>query len=394
MTRTDLAEKFGAAFAATPLADECVFLNPKHLDGNVDKEVCDLLLVLRKNALVAQMKCQEDPLSRSGEKLERWVTKQVEAALSQLQGAIRKVTESDFWCEHPRRGKVIFAKGTLKPEHGVVLIEHFDTRIRLESGFPLVYRDVPISYFTVNDFLNLINELRAFPEILSYLHARDNLPADVTQGVGGESVLFQHYILNDRSFSNWTTYEEVEGILASVQPQIRAAMESKKQADTPAYDVERLASGLASSIAIRALGMADPYLKIQEELLDLPLVERRKLGTQLIGVREKVRDSPAASCLSHAVVWFDHKPDFLYVCASSSGIKRDDLIKIGQNLLQSGLAFYGKTSGIVALESDNGNYLWFYATGYVPTTNDKALGERFFGSLKVGNSVETLLPPI
>jgi hypothetical protein len=262
------------------------------------------------------------------------------------------------------------------------------------NDFPLAYKSVPISYFTVNDFLNVVFELRALPEILCYLDSRRTLPTEAILRVGGERVLFEHYVLNDRSFDGWTTYDEISSMLASLRPQLRKAMEAKKEADAPAHEVEKLVSALASSIAIRARGVADPYLKIQEELLDLPLVERRKLGSQLMKVRKKVRESTTPSCLSHAVARFDSKPDFLYVWASTQGVERDQLITYGQSLLQSGLAFYGKASGIAAVERDNGNYLWFYVKDYVPSDKDQELGKRLFESLKVTDSVETLLPPV
>jgi hypothetical protein len=53
------AEEFSYKVASQPLVDECVFRNPKRL-GGVEKEVCDLLVVLRKQAIVVQMKCQKD----------------------------------------------------------------------------------------------------------------------------------------------------------------------------------------------------------------------------------------------------------------------------------------------------------------------------------------------
>jgi hypothetical protein len=393
ISRTLLAETFAAAFASTPLADECVFLSPKRLDGTIEREVCDLMLVLRKEAILIQMKCQEDPLARTGGKLERWVKKQSKAGLSQLQGAIGTITESEIWSDHPSRGRVTFSKGEFSSVYGVVLTEHFDTSFSLETDFPLAHKGVPISYFTVNDFLNVVFELRALPEILCYLNSRRNIPTEAILRVGGESVLFEHYVLNDRSFDGWTTYDEISRILASLRPQLRKAMEAKREADAPAYEVEKLVSGLASSVEIRALGIRESHLKIQEELLDLPLVERRKLGSQLLYVREKVRGSSAPSCLAHAVAWFDSKPNFLYVCASSRGVDRDRLMTYGQSLLQGGLAFYGKTSGITALERENGNYLWFYIPDFASSDDARALGERLFGSLRVADSVETLIPP-
>src|SRR5207244_1432698 len=96
-----------------------------------EREACDLMLVLRGNAIVIQMKAQEDPVSRSQSKRVGWISKNAKRAASQLQGAIRTILERDVWCQHPRRGRVEFSKGELKPAQGIVLVDSFGDRIAL-----------------------------------------------------------------------------------------------------------------------------------------------------------------------------------------------------------------------------------------------------------------------
>src|SRR2546430_8415797 len=104
MRRTEYSENFLGEFVSRPLVREFVFLSPQFQKGKPDKELCDLLLILRKQAMPIQMKCQED-----------------------------------------------------------LLIEHFTDPVLL-ADFPVEYEGVPLSYFTVNDFLNVVNELRSFTE--------------------------------------------------------------------------------------------------------------------------------------------------------------------------------------------------------------------------------------
>ena len=197
MRRTEYSEDFFDDFASHPLLREFVFSSPQFQKGAQDKELCDSLLILRKQAIPIQMKCQEDPSLRDGDELQRWVLKQAEKALHQIQGTIRTILDRDFWCNHARRGRVRFIKGDISSTHSIVLIEHFSDPILLPS-FLEEYQGVPISYFTVNDFLNVISELRSFPELSRYLSERRNLPAETRLHIGGEQELFEYYALERR----------------------------------------------------------------------------------------------------------------------------------------------------------------------------------------------------
>lgn len=245
MQRTDWAEQFAEDFYSRPLVKECVFHSARHLDSGLEKEVCDFLLVLRGRAIVIQMKCQEDPTARSGEKLERWVIKQANAALTQLQGSLRTVCERDFWCEHPRRGHIDFAKGQLRAIHGIVLVEQFEGRICLPPEFAIDYSSVPISYFTTNGFLNIVDQLRAFPEIVQYLESRHDLPHDSIRAIGGEGVFYRKYVLADASFARWTTYQNANTEIGRRQHEVDEKLAAKRAADCGAHFLEYVADQLS-----------------------------------------------------------------------------------------------------------------------------------------------------
>src|SRR3989442_9557145 len=121
MRRTDRAEIFLEHFTARPLTFECVYRNPKYLPD--DKELCDHILLLRNAAIVASLKCQEDPTQRTGGRLQNWAEKAARKAVKQAKGALRSLRTRQCYCQHPRRGRVDFQPGSLRPQHMVILVE-------------------------------------------------------------------------------------------------------------------------------------------------------------------------------------------------------------------------------------------------------------------------------
>jgi hypothetical protein len=67
--RTVWVEEFTEEFASMPLVREWVFRGPSRVDRGIKREVCDLLVSLRGDALLLQMTCQEDPSSFTRTKL-------------------------------------------------------------------------------------------------------------------------------------------------------------------------------------------------------------------------------------------------------------------------------------------------------------------------------------
>lgn len=403
MQRTDWAEQFAAQLASRPLVHECVFVNPKYFD-RTEKEVCDLIFVLKGSAILIQMKCQKDPQARLGKRLENWVRKVGKQALGQLQGALGTVAERDFWCQHPRRGRVEFEKGKLSVVHGIVLVETWGHRVCLGNDSPILHNDVPISYLSVNDFLNLVNELRAFPEILSYLQERRTLPVETQRTIGGEQVVMEYYLLNKTCFPTPTPYEQMEETVRDCQGQIQALVASKRKADTDAHLIEYVADSLATRSPTYLKNLPsdlvqlfdDPsnrsaYLRLQDELCDLRLPERRVLGRQFRNVISKLDASNSDSEFLYGAAIFDSKPDFVYVLVAARNVSRDVLLKRGMVLLRGALATYSKPRGMFIADRDTESFEVGFMADFAASDDDKAAGKELFGSLKISTCPSSLV---
>jgi hypothetical protein len=133
----------------------------------------------------------------------------MQGAVRQICGAIRNPNHLPKWCEHPRRGRVEL--GALPPIiHGIALAE---TRHRVDlrpvtSHLPLDFSGVPITYLSLNDFLNPVVQLRTIPELLEYLNGRRSLPTSCLYIIGDEKPLFELYLMNGGNFAACTSHED------------------------------------------------------------------------------------------------------------------------------------------------------------------------------------------
>jgi hypothetical protein len=116
-----------------------------------------------------------------------------------------------FWCEHWRRGRVEFVAGALVPVHALAVIETGPTETdaaRLVGDLPQSVGDTPITYITLNDALNLVDQLRSFPDLVAYLDARAKLPIVFRRVIGNERLLLHYYMMCDESFEGCVQPEE------------------------------------------------------------------------------------------------------------------------------------------------------------------------------------------
>ena len=194
-TRTRWAEEQSEELLAIPFISEFVFRSPQVWD-KTQKEVADLLIFHRGKGLLVSQKAQEDPESRDDHKNELWVLKYTKAAVSQLVGALRS-GHRGIWCDHPRRGRVDFPDGLPPIAHGILIVETLrPVDLQAAAGdLPLDCAGIPITYISINDFLNVASQLRTIPELLAYLDARRELPESALRRVGDELVLFDYYLL-------------------------------------------------------------------------------------------------------------------------------------------------------------------------------------------------------
>ena len=401
MKRSKIAEIHAAWFASNPLIGECVFLNPAFSDGGREREVCDLLLVLRDQAVVVQMKTQDK--LRTGEKLIRWVEKETSKAARQVEGAIGTIGSRTVWSNHPRRGFVKFEAGCLKPVHGLVIIEASE-QVVAGKGLPRKCKGVPVSYLSANDFLNLISELRAFPEINFYLEQRAVLAEEAIIPLGAERNVYGAYLVNEGGFGNWSSYRELSEGLRGVP--LDRLLREKHAADSPARVVEHFVNSLAARVPdwdvgvppglLRGFDMPEGrknYLRIQEAYCDLHLADRRALGRQLLDLRTMV-DASSRPDMAYASAWFEPNPEVLYVVAASQGIDRAELLRRAHHLLAGGLAFYGKSEGVLVADRDREGFEFTLIGNFRPLAEHVALGNEFFGRLRRFSLVASIGPAL
>jgi hypothetical protein len=401
MRRSKLAEIYAAKVASAPLIAENVFLSPKYLHGEKEREVCDLLVVLRDQALVVQMKSQDKP--RTGEKLTRWVEKETRKAGSQIKGAVRTLRERTIWCQHPRRGRVEFKAGQLRPLQALAIVETHAS-VPIPKGLPKVCDEVPISYVSLNDFLNLVRELRAFPEIAMYLAQRAAFAEGAQIPLGGERTVYVRYVLNEGGFGGCRSYDQMAQSMMEFS--VGELLAEKQAADRPAYVVEHFVDSLAARIArwdegltpelIRAFDASEArrnYLRIQEEFCELRLCDRRALGRQLLEARSML-DTAQSKDMAYASARSDNKLDMLYVVAASRGIRRAELLTRAYSLLVGGLAFYKKRAGVVVVDRDGEGFEFILIQKFQPLAEHWTLAECFFGKLRTFSYIGSVAPGV
>ncbi len=270
MKRTDWAEIFLEKFSSVPLTWENVFRCTEYLD-KTNKEVVDLLLVLRSEGIFISMKCQQNPKERRGDKLNNWVNKSALDALRQVKGAIKTSLTRDYWCEHPRRGKVLFKPNEIQIVHAVVIVETLDI-VKLSNEVPFEAKGVPVSYFSVNDFLNIINELRTIKDIQRYLNKRRALPKELQSRLGFEKTIFGYYILNNGSFPSVHDIPHLVKNVKDNQILINELIRNKHHKDKHAYIVENVSDVLSKRLESYEEGIDKATLEGYDSPLDRKII--------------------------------------------------------------------------------------------------------------------------
>jgi hypothetical protein len=399
-SRTTWAEELIATLCGFPLTAETVFLRVKYQRGG-EKEVCDLLPALRGEAIVVALKHQEDPRRRTGDRVARWCAKAAQNAAGQLIGAVKTIQSRPFWCDHSKHGRVDFKPGVLQVRHAIACVETVEG-IELPLDLPDDARGTLVTYMSSSDLLNVVKELHSFPDIVDYLDARLKLPRDLRRTIGLEEPLFSYYLLNDQSFDACKSFEDVISALDADGDELKRRVAEKHKADLFASIIESVSYSLAvppsDAAAWSAAGASarydqalqrNEYTKIQEHLCDLRLGQRRLIGEKFIELRRQIagRAKDLVYSSSHA----DGK-DFLYVLAVASGLNRVELLERAETLLVAGMAYYGKTGGMIIVEREGRAYLTMLREGRIDSTEVLEAGKGFFARLKTTHTPIRLLP--
>jgi dsDNA-binding SOS-regulon protein len=403
--RTQDAEKAVEAFLSLPLVSEFVFRSPQTVDSS-QKEVVDLLISHSGTSVLISQKCQEDPSSRTTTKTRTWANKQAKKAFAQLRGALRAgEAKKAVWCDHRRRGRVEFPEGLPTIDHGIVIVEVFETvELGPENDFPLECNGTAITYFSVNDFLNLIEQLRTLPEILEYLQARQTLPAMALRTIGNEKTLFEYYLLNNGSFDGWNDNADSSAVVSSNQDKLRIIRAAKAESDHYSKLLEYVADQLATRLvgyetdlpshilsAFDNSAERKNYLQMQEVLANLRLRERAELGRVFSHTVETLKDEQKGFVFRAA--YFDAHPDLVFVLASSKGTARAAVLESGLVLTRAAMAEYGKCRAMLIIDRDGSGFEISIGESKDDLTDeDIRVGKRLFGNLRIFDHAYSFVP--
>lgn len=111
--------------------------------------------------------------------------------------------------------------------------------------YPMTSNTTPqstVHYFTLNDFMNLADQLRTLPELEAYLKARTVFRPEELRSIGGEEDLFSLYLLNVGSFGNCTSKAEARIYLAQHGAELIRIIREKRAAEQYCLLMEKVAN--------------------------------------------------------------------------------------------------------------------------------------------------------
>jgi hypothetical protein len=404
--RTEWAERSVEEFLSLPFFSEFVFRNVQTIERQRPEQVADFLISHRGFGIIVEQKCQEDPTVRTAQKVNLWARKKAREGWNQVRRAFTRRRDFQVWCDHPRRGRKVFRGGLPPIRHGVVAVEVFQP-VDLQPGaksLPLDHDGVPISYLSLNDFLNLAVQLRSIPELTDYLSARRIFPeADLLQ-IGGEETLFNFYLLNDGVFAGCAGRSDARRVVAAEQDRLQDALQRKCEADQYAHLLEHVADELANRNPKYAEGLPpallaafDPaaqrqnYLEMQAAVADLRLRERAELGHAFQSTIERVAKKDHG--FTFRAARFDSMPDWVYVLGASRNVNRAELLSKIMQLMGGAMAFYERPKCLVLVDRDAISYeVALSRPGVQPTPTDLETGQRLFGGLRITSNPLHFLP--
>jgi hypothetical protein len=396
-TRTLWAERQVEEVLSLPLISEFVFRSPKH-NAPDEKEVIDHLIVHKDDGILISQKAQEDPTSRSVEKNELWVLKNIQDALKPIYYSIRKPADRPKWCDHPRRGRVEF-KTLPRIIHGVALAETWrpvDLN-QIADELLLEYLGVPLTYMSINDFLNVVWQLRTLPEVLEYLNARRKLPIACQRMIGDELPFYELYIMNGglaNSFTACLGHADARRAADTHDDLLQEALDRSEEYKLYSSEIEHIAHALstrdpnyADGLPPEAVALFDKegerknYLILQEILTDMRLTERAMMGRQFHTVAESMRGKTEGFIFAAAHA---EGRDWVFVFISSRGVDKTTRYGRAKRLAGGALAHYQKKNCLVIIDRDGEHYdLMLTNPEYEPDANDITAGEELFGHLRM-----------
>ena len=382
-------------FAAFPLMDQGVLYSPRFLDGNIEKEVCDLLLLHRQSAILVSLKARDT--ERSVSQTKRWAAKQAKKSLKQLRGGSRSLRERMVWCEHRSLGEMRFDPGTVSVVHGVALIEaDYEMQLDISDSPTLIEAvGVPTSLMSVADFLHILRHLRTWRDLAAYLDARCKVLTHPDRAtLGAEIPLLGYYTAMRDSFSGCQGIADAKIVTARGEHvRVGAAFRDREVAlASPFEDVLRCLSlddDVALPPCMQPVVPSDETLAagrrlMREDLCHLSIQERAALGEQIARLSGELHETRPDAPLFGGVRFGRHEED-AYMVVVARGADQLELRTEAFDLIVSYCVYHEKKRGFVfSLNEVNGQVVAdaFFIGNVQPSLEMQMVGEERFGRIR------------
>ena len=296
-------------FCKRSFLHDFLFLRPTRV--NDGEELTDLLVVLDAQCLCIQIKASGQEFSRSGQRLANWAVKRLRDAGRQAAGAIRKLAAAEVSATHPWRGNVEFKAGDLAPVSGIALVEYIGPPFALRAATK--HRSstgIPIHYFSLNDFLNLVDLLGTFADLVEYLRQRAQASEDVRRIIGNERDVLAAYLF-DGHLADGLAPADVEGRWYGMTESERDAFDRRRRHDIfvdfyngvidELHNRDPEKSSYQPPELTEFVGDASDtsYLHTATELNKLPYAYRREIGQRLFQAAKAVKSSKEPRMFSY-----------------------------------------------------------------------------------------------
>jgi len=297
--RGSAVEEWTDQFCKRSFLQDFLFLRPKRV--STKRELADLLVILDDQCLCIQIKARGNDSLPSEQRLINWATKKFVTAGRQAAGAIRKVKTSEISATHPWQGNVVLHAGILVPVCGIALVEYLGPPFGLTlKVMPQTSKGIPVHYFSLNDFLNLVDLLGTLPDIIEYLRQRAEVSYDVKSTIGNERDLYATYLL-DGHLRSGLSYKEI-GNKWSHLIDVEESFERKRKHNifVDFYNslIEELHNQDPDKLSYQPPELAEymipisdrkSYLEIATQLNKLPYIYRREIGKHLFQTAKAVK---------------------------------------------------------------------------------------------------------
>jgi hypothetical protein len=378
-----------------PLMEEAVFHSLRFQDGKLEKEVCDILLCHRGEAILLSLKAQDSV--RDAEHTARWLNKQAPKALGQLRGAYRTLRERETWCQHLIHGRREFPAGSVRVRHGVALLESASeaTLTNVESRLRDADDMVATTLMSVQNFTNIVHYLRTWRDVTKYLEARHAClrPPD-SHTIGADLALLDYYTAMRDTFYGCAGIADAR-IVSARGEHVREGSAFREKEVALAAILEDSMRGIAAAgpVVLPVEGerlrrdFAEGRLdrdRVREELCELSIQERAALGEQ-IGVLSARACMEKSGGPFYAGVRFTRHPSKAYVVV----VARDaDQAELGPHVLElvitAGVYHQRPTSiGLVLNQmGDELRFNWYMVENIGPTVEMLAMAEKYWGHIR------------